>query len=165
MERGNLKKIKELCGGNAPDLQDYVFVTSMDDIDEENIPDMDSNTWRISTIPMKAAAGTNPAGKWERWAVARTDNGYMGGKKDEHFNPKFEFFMEKLDEVKTFILSKARCGKLGVIAVDNNRKKRFMAYAEISFDESTKGKNGYKIEFTCGPVPEPLPFYEGPIVE
>ena len=160
-ERANLKRIKKMCGGSAPDMLDHIFVTWMSDIDEAAMPAMDSNTTRIPNIPLKAAVGNEPAGKWERWEVARTDNSYDAGRKDSGYAPKFEYFIEKMDEVKSFILSKARCEKLAVVGIDNNGKMKYMDNADIHYDESTKGKNGYKIEFTCGPRPDPLPFVTG----
>lgn len=162
-ERNHLKAIKGLCGeGNAPDMKDWVYVAYMSDVKE--FPNMDSNTWRIGNdLVMTAPVGAIPAGRFEKWQVSKTDSGYMGGKKDDHFEPKFEFFIEKLDEIKTFILAKARGERLVVIATDNNGKPRLMREAELMFDEQTKGKNGYKIDFSCGKIPDPLPYYMGKV--
>jgi hypothetical protein len=162
-ERNHLKTIKGLCGeGNAPEMKDWVFVTPMSDIKE--VPQMDSNTWRIGQdLIMTPAVGDIPAGKFEKWQVAKTDSGYSAGKKDTHYEPKFEYFIEKLDEIKTFILAKARGENLAVVGTDNNGKPRLMTDAHLMFDEQTKGKNGYKVEFTCGSIPDPLPFYTGKV--
>lgn len=168
-ERGNLKDIEKLCGeGSAPDLKDWVAVTTAEDI--TNIPIMETGTWKINgDIQMRtaSAAGITPvvtAGKFQKWNVAKTDNGYSSNRKDNHYEPKFEYFIEKLDEVKTFILAKARGKRLTVIGMDNNGKMRVMENAEVMFNEETKGKNGYKIEFSCGLVPDPLPYYSGNLV-
>jgi hypothetical protein len=168
--RANLKTIKGLCGeGSAPEMKNWVFVTTMEDI--LTIPTMASESFGLSLdISMRppSASGVTPVvekGKWERWDVAKTDSGYSANRKDNHYEPKFEYFIERLDEVKTYILAKARGEKLAVIGTDNNGKPRLMTNAEIMFDEQTKGKNGYKVEFVCGPVPDPLPFYMGTVVQ
>jgi hypothetical protein len=169
-ERAHLKGIKSLCGeGSAPELKDWVFVTTMDDI-VFPLPNFDSNTTRIggniTMRPAVAATGTTAAiaaGKWERWDVAKTDNGYSANRKDDHYEPKFEYFIPRLDEVKGFVLAKARGEKLVIVGTDNNGKMRLMVNAELMYDEQSKGKNGYKIEFVCGPVPDTLPFYAGEI--
>lgn len=154
-----LKSIDALCGeGSAPDIRDVVYLIP----DESTVvpfPDFEVGTFNIAVDIF--AVGKH----FESWAIMKTKNGFDAGTKGDgdghYFEPKLEFQIAKLTALKSFILAKARGRRLTIVFTDNNGNKRIMRHAIITFDETTKSENGYKVIAMVGPVADPIPFYTG----
>ena len=154
-----LKSIGALCSeGNAPDLQDVIYV-----IPDESVvvpfPAYDADSLNV------AADIAQIAKHFEQWNITKTNNSFDAGSKgtpdSPHFEPKLEFTLAKTSAIKSYALSKSRGRRLTFVFIDNNGSKRIMRHALVMFDETTKSENSYKVTVTCGPIPDPLPFYTG----
>jgi hypothetical protein len=170
-DRTLLKNINHLCGqGNAPDLADWFAITSKADI-LAPLPTLSADKHAFSAPftmrPAVAATSTTaavPAGKWQRWEVAKTDSSFDMGEKDGYYEPKVEYFIEKTDPFKTKILMDARGADKRIVLIDNNRNLRFMDNAMVVANEVSSPRNGYKVTITCGKINDPLPFVEHDLV-